>query len=104
MLRIVLIQLLLFAVPFIVWALYVLMVQRRSLASGGAFNDAPIAWLLGAGTAMVAAGLVYLAVFSGTPAGEGQYVPPRLEDGRIVPGHIEPVDDLPIDTAPADTE
>lgn len=97
MLRIVLIQLLLFAIPFIVWALYVLMVQRRSLAAGGAFNDAPIAWLLGAGTAMVAAGLVYLAVFSGTPAGEGQYVPPRLEDGRIIPGHIEPTGTAPIE-------
>ncbi|MEP0069400.1 DUF6111 family protein [Pyruvatibacter sp.] len=98
MLRIVLIQLLLFAIPFIVWALYVLMVQRRSLASGGAFNDAPIAWLLGAGTAMVAAGLVYLAVFSGTPAGEGQYVPPRLENGQIVPGHIEPAGNTPVET------
>jgi len=104
MLRVILIQLLLFATPFVVWALYVLMVQRRSLASGGAFNDAPVAWLLGLGTAMVAAGLVYLAVFSGTPAGDGTYVPPRMEDGRIVPGHIAPVDSAPADPAPADTE
>jgi len=91
MLRVVLIQLLLFATPFVVWGLYVLMVQRRSLATGGAFNDAPIARLVGAGVVMVAAGLVYLAVFGGDPAGEGTYVPPRFEDGRIVPGHIEPL-------------
>lgn len=101
MLRILLIQLLLFAIPFVVWALYVVAVQRRKLTSGGAFNDAPIVWLLGAGTAMVAAGLVYLALTTGTPAGEGEYVPPRLENGRIVPGHVVPV---PEDASPADAE
>ena len=106
MLRILLIQLLLFAVPFVVWALYVVAVQRRKLTSGGAFDDAPIVWLLGAGTALVAAGLVYFALTTGTPAGEGEYVPPRLENGRIVPGHIAPVPDetAPDNAAPASAE
>jgi hypothetical protein len=40
----------------------------------------------------MAAGLVWLAVFSGTP-GEGTYVPPRYEDGRIIPGHVVPADE-----------
>jgi len=89
MLRIVLIQLALFATPFVVWALYVLTVRRRKAATGGVFDDTPFTGLVVAGTVMVAAGLLYLAAFSGDPAGDGTYVPPRYEDGRIVPGHIE---------------
>lgn len=90
MLRIVVIQLLLFAIPFVVWGLYVLLVRKQAKTSDEVFNDAPLAWLFASGAACVVAGLVYLAVFSGDPAGEGTYVPPRYEDGRIVPGHLEP--------------
>lgn len=92
MLRIILIQLLLFAIPFVVWALYTLLMRRKAAVAGPMFNDAPYAWLIVAGVGCMAAGLVWLAVFSGTP-GEGTYVPPRYEDGRIIPGHVVPADE-----------
>jgi len=88
MLRIVLIQIALFATPFLVWALYVLAVRRRRAVSGGVFDDAPIAWLIVSGIILAAASLFFLAVSTGSEPG-GSYVPPRYEDGRIVPGHVE---------------
>lgn len=88
MLRIVLIQIALFATPFIVWALYVLIMRRRRAAAGGVFDDAPVAWLIVAGVLLAAASLFFLAVSTGSEPG-GTYVPPRYEDGRIVPGHVE---------------
>ncbi len=87
MLRIVLVQLVLFAIPFLVWALYVLMVRRR-VAQDGLFNDAPMAWLIVSGVLLAAAALFFLAFTTGSPP-DGKYVPPRYEDGRIVPGHVE---------------
>ncbi|MEQ8747880.1 DUF6111 family protein [Pyruvatibacter sp.] len=89
MLRVVLIQLALFATPFVVWAFYVVVMKRKQLSSGGVFRDAPIAGLVLAGTALVAVALIYMAVFTGDPAGEGTYVPPRFEDGQIIPGRVE---------------
>lgn len=88
MLRIVLIQIALFATPFLVWTLYVLIMRRRRAAAGGLFNDAPIAWLIVAGALLAAASLLFLGVSSGAER-DGTYVPPRYEDGRIVPGHVE---------------
>jgi len=91
MLRIVLIQLMLFATPFVVWGLYVLLMRRKAAAEGPLFNDAPTVWLMVSGIGLAAAGLVWLAVFSGTP-GDGTYVPPHYEDGRIVPGRVLPAE------------
>jgi hypothetical protein len=49
----------------------------------------PWLWLAGAGVVLLALVLVVVTVHYGT-AQPGTYVPPRWENGQIVPGHIEP--------------
>jgi hypothetical protein len=49
----------------------------------------PFVWLVGAGVVLLAIVLFVVTVHFGTPQ-TGVYVPPRVENGRIVPGHIEP--------------
>jgi hypothetical protein len=46
-------------------------------------------WLAGAGIALLAIVLFFVTVHFGAQQ-EGVYVPPRWQNGHIVPGHIEP--------------
>ncbi len=46
-------------------------------------------WLLVAGLALSSLTLIFLSVDFGAPR-EGVYVPPHVENGRVVPGNIEP--------------
>jgi hypothetical protein len=49
----------------------------------------PWVWLAAAGVLLLALVLFVVTVHFGTSQ-PGTYVPPRWENGRIVPGHIEP--------------
>src|SRR5271170_1685905 len=49
----------------------------------------PWVWLAAAGVLLLALVLFVVTVHYGTSQ-PGTYVPPRWENGRIVPGHIEP--------------
>ena len=49
----------------------------------------PWVWLAAAGALLLALTLFVVTVHFGTPQ-PGTYEPPRMENGRIVPGHIEP--------------
>jgi hypothetical protein len=49
----------------------------------------PWVWLAAAGALLLALMLFVVTVHYGTSQ-PGTYVPPRWENGRIVPGHIEP--------------
>ncbi|HEV8680480.1 MAG TPA: DUF6111 family protein [Stellaceae bacterium] len=49
----------------------------------------PWVWLAGGGALLLAVVLVVVTVNFGTST-SGVYVPPHLENGRIIPGHIEP--------------
>ena len=49
----------------------------------------PWLWLAAAGVLLLAVVLFVVTVGFGTSQ-PGTYVPPRWEDGRVVPGHIEP--------------
>ncbi len=72
-------------------ALYLLWVGAWGAHDGGAVPWAavPWVWLAGAGAALLAIVLLVVTVGFGTPQ-QGVYVAPRWQDGRIVPGHIEP--------------
>ena len=84
MLRIAIINLALFLVPF---ALYLLWTTVR-----GKRTDMPFYWLVGSGVALVLMAMITLAQFE-TGGTTGQYEPPRLENGEIVPGRVvEPVE------------
>ena len=49
----------------------------------------PWIWLVGAGAALLVLVMVSVNVHFGSPQ-QGVYVPPRWEQGHIVPPHIEP--------------
>ena len=58
-------------------------------AAGDGLAALPWPWLIAAGVALTAATLVVVSVHYGnTP--QGAYVPPRVEGGRVVPGHVVP--------------
>jgi hypothetical protein len=52
----------------------------------------PWVWLAAAGAVLLALMLFVVTVHFGTST-PGTYVPPAWENGRIVPGHIEPTRD-----------
>ncbi len=63
---------------------------RRSQSSGAiSWRALPWVWLGVTGVALTALVLFVVTVHFGTSV-QGVYVPPHAENGRIVPGHIEP--------------
>jgi len=89
--RVILIRLLLLVLPVLVYLAWRYWSHRRALASGQPgldLKEGPWLWLILAGAALAIGSLVLLRLTAGEPPG-GAYVPPRLEDGRIIPGHID---------------
>ncbi len=54
--------------------------------------EGPWFWLIGAGFTLMAGGLIYLGLSSGSDPG-GTYQPPRYEGGKIIPGRVVPESD-----------
>ena len=75
---------LLFFVPFVVFALY-LMLRRRNPLTLAAWSDATL-WLVIAGLACAVAGVLFTAVTAERQT--GAFEPPHMEDGRLVPGRF----------------
>ncbi len=69
---------------YILWAL----VTDRAAFSSAAWQRVPWIWLLLAGLVAAAVALVFF-VEAGSD-GDGRYVPPHVEHGTIVPGHVDP--------------
>ena len=86
MLRIALIDILLFSLPFLLYAAYMLAV--KGVAPAGLWQGAPIVWLLAAGCGLLLITMATLIQFSGGKPG-GIYHPPSLDDGVIKPGEID---------------
>ena len=84
--RIALIDILLFSLPFLIYAAY--MVAVRGTAPANLWQGAPIFWLLAAGVGLLLVTMATLIQFSGGQPG-GIYHPPSLEDGVIKPGEID---------------
>lgn len=81
MLRVLLEFLLPLLLPFLVYLAYVALARA---AARGWLQDAPWPQLAGAGLVLAAISLVTWSLMSGAPP-EQVYVPPHLEDGRVVP-------------------
>jgi hypothetical protein len=86
MLRIALIDIVLFALPFLIYAGYMLVV--RGVAPVGIWQGAPVLWLLAAGCGLLLVTMAALIQFSGGKP-SGTYHPPTLNDGVIKPGEID---------------
>jgi hypothetical protein len=86
MIRIVIENILLFLLPTVAYVIYV--VATRGDSRKGILDEAPLAWLMLAGSALV---LAVLATYGSDTRGKpGQvYVPPSMKDGRIEPGRIK---------------
>ncbi len=82
------------ALPFLAYAMWLAVERRRAEKLGRGevpgWSEAPVVWLGAAGLTLAAiatAGFVLLQ--DGEKTG-GVYVPPHLENGRVVPGHLDP--------------
>jgi len=97
MIRTIAENILLFLLPTLVYAAWVLLGQARQdkgeggkgRSVAGILDDAPLLWLFASGALLV---IVTLATFESSSSGgkPGQhYEPPSMKDGKIEPGHIE---------------
>jgi hypothetical protein len=84
MIRPVFTELILFLIPFVVYAVY-LAATRKGLLDAGSWPVARIAWLVIAALIMMIGSFVGLAQFGGVPPGS-TYTPAHVENGRLVPG------------------
>jgi Family of unknown function (DUF6111) len=89
MLRVFLTIVLPLLVPTAIYLLWITIVGAMQEGGAISWTALPWIWLAGAGVALLAIVLFVVTVHFGSPQ-EGAYVPPRWEDGQIVPGHIEP--------------
>lgn len=84
MIRLVLLGIGLFVTPALIWFGWRFFSRRRAAAPA---PGRPVPWaaLIAAGLALVVVALVVLGSFDGEAGRE--WVPPRYEDGRLVPGY-----------------
>ena len=75
----------LFVVPFAIYGLYLLLLRVRATTPQ---HKHPWAGLLIAGLALVVASFIYTGLTEGEST-KGVYVPPHVENGKVVPGHVE---------------
>ena len=85
MTRAIIEELLLFLVPFALFALWLIARRRTPLAR--VHWDGNVSWLVLAGLAVAGVWLVVTGLTA--PRGTGPYVPAHMENGRFVPGHID---------------
>jgi hypothetical protein len=87
MVRFVAFDLIFFLLPFGAYALW-LFATRRTVRNPDDWQVKTLAWLLLAGAVLFLGVIVYFIHFDTEPPG-GKYVPAHMENGEIVPGHIE---------------
>lgn len=76
---------LLFLVPFVLFALFLVVTKRKVMSKDAWLGPAP--WLMLVGLVMIAASLLYAGITAKRNLGD--YVPPHLENGRVVPGQFK---------------
>ncbi|MFN3657294.1 MAG: DUF6111 family protein [Pseudolabrys sp.] len=85
MIRPVLTELLLFATPFVLYAVF-LWATKAGVMDAESWPLSRLAWLTIAALLLVVGSFVYFAHFSGAPPGS-RYVPAHIdESGKFVPG------------------
>jgi heme/copper-type cytochrome/quinol oxidase subunit 3 len=84
MIRRIIFDLLLFLLPFALYGMY----WRFSPSPNGRTGSHPWSYLLISGLVLVAASFVVWGVTEGSGQ-QGVYVPAHLDNGQVVPGHVE---------------
>lgn len=85
MIRRFLYETLLFLLPFALYSAY-LCLAKRDQSQGE--RKHPWTFLFASGLVLVAASFLIWGITEGSGQ-QGVYVPPHVEDGRVVPGHVE---------------
>ncbi|MDP6474482.1 MAG: DUF6111 family protein [Alphaproteobacteria bacterium] len=91
MLRTALFHIALLAAPAALFIAYLIIARKVQLSKSDTarmLRELPWPWLLGVGIALMAASLVVISMESGGDR-EGTYVPPHVEDGKVVPAKVE---------------
>jgi heme/copper-type cytochrome/quinol oxidase subunit 3 len=86
MIRPIFTELVLFLMPFVAYALF-LMATRNALLDRASWPPKRLAVLAIASLLLVIGSFVYLAHFSGAPPGS-TYVPAHVKDGEFIPGQV----------------
>ncbi len=87
MIRPILTEIALFLTPFVIYAAF-LLATRAGVLDPASWSPRVLIWLTAAAFLLMIGSFLILAHFSGAPAGS-DYVPPHMEDGKLVPGHIK---------------
>ncbi len=87
MIRLIIPSILLFSLPFAVYYLWLKLEQRRHPEATWAVTN--LLWAAVVGAALSLGGFVFFVDPTGAPP-DSIYVPPRYEDGVLIPGHFEP--------------
>jgi len=77
--------------PLAIYVGYLIIARRIQRGQGPLAEQMrqwPWAWLAVAGVTLLAISLLAFNLTTGSDPG-GVYVPPKLEDGKVVPGHVE---------------
>jgi hypothetical protein len=90
MLRVLLTVVLPLLLPTAVYVAWIAFISRSSSGERVRLGALPMVWLALAGVVLLAAVLITVNVHFGEPV-SGRYVPPRYEDGRVIPPHVEPL-------------
>lgn len=77
-----------FFLPFVGYAIYVIV--ARVSGRDASWRGAPWLWLTAAGLALTVVALLAFWALEPRTGTEGDYVPPRFEDGRVQPGQVVP--------------
>jgi Family of unknown function (DUF6111) len=76
--------------PTALYLIWVTTLRRPSSRSAETrWAALPWVWLAGAGVVLLAIVLFVVTIHFGAPQ-QGVYVPPRWQNGHMIPGHIEP--------------
>ena len=89
MVRPVLTELVLFLTPFALYALFLWATKRGSVLDLANWPLLHVLYLLIAAFLLVIVGFFVLAQWGGAPPGS-TYIPAHIEDGKLVPGKINP--------------
>jgi hypothetical protein len=87
-----------FLIPFAIYALW-LLVTRRTVRNADDWTVKTITYLALAGAAVLILAIVFFVHYDREPPG-GRYVPAHIENGKIVPGHIDPPPAAPAPATP----
>ena len=72
--------------PTVIYIGYLWVLRPRQ---GTSFPELPWVWLIGAGVLLLAVTFLALTLFGGADPTQ-RYLPPKVVNGQIVPGHYEP--------------